>query len=220
MFLLVVLCFVLASGEPLVSRRAVKRLSERVQGEEGFFFFFFFFFPSLFAAASGANANGVPVEFGLAALLRGEAEGVLEKSLFPAIEGLRKEAKALQQRYAKDTPLPAPTALRTMPRPMAEEPLKTLMELLSPEFPVFLGGTPFSFSTARGALLLFCLVPVWCLTFFFFFSSSCTLQLPCSWTDRQKRWTMLAWLLQTFRITVARCWKTQPRSRQSEERRF
>ena len=102
-------------------------------------------------SALGANANGVPVELALAALLRGEAEDVLEKSMYGSISKLRERVKELQEAFAKDTPLPPPSALKTMHAPLIREALMTLMEILSPEFPMFLSGAPFTFEAARAS---------------------------------------------------------------------
>ena len=102
--------------------------------------------------ALGANANGVPVEQALALLLRGESQELLEASLRPAVKALKREMERLRKRYVKDAVLPPPTSLRIMPKPLAQEPLSVLMEILSPEFPVFLAGAPFTFSAARAAV--------------------------------------------------------------------
>jgi hypothetical protein len=114
--------------------RSLQRLDTQIQG------------------ALGANANGLPVEQALALLLRGESQDKLEESLRPAVDALRKHLEKLQNRYTKDVQLPAPTSLRIMPKPLAQEPMTVLMEMLSPEFPVFLAGAPFTYSAARAAV--------------------------------------------------------------------
>lgn len=92
------------------------------------------------------------MELALAALLRGPSEQLLEAGMAPAVNQLMAEAEKLEKRYKRDVPLPPPTALRTIESPAMEEPLQTLMEVLSPEFPTFLTGTPFTLPLARASV--------------------------------------------------------------------
>jgi hypothetical protein len=94
------------------------------------------------------------VELATGALLRGPSEKLLDQSVAPAMLQLEKDALALKAKYDSQVPLPPPTSLRTTETPTVEVPLSVLMEVLSPEFPVFLAGTPFTTAVAKAAVAI------------------------------------------------------------------
>ena len=88
----------------------------------------------------------------MAMMLGGTAREILYKDVAPVVLVLRDQAIKLKKRFLKDQPLPPASTLHTLQPPSMEEPMRTLMELLSPEFPELLTGSPFNRTIALDAV--------------------------------------------------------------------